>query len=82
MIQYQLEKFPIDIGPLFFNFEKIAGACNIFSRLSKSCGIYSTAPKRKRRSYGIYSQLFENNAGVVEYIPQLLHYSLTCSSKS
>ena len=23
MIQYQLEKFPIDIGPLFFNFKNI-----------------------------------------------------------
>jgi hypothetical protein len=27
-------------------------------------------------------QLFENNAGVVEYIPQLLHYSITCPPKS
>jgi hypothetical protein len=27
-------------------------------------------------------QLFEINAGVVEYIPQLLHYSITCPPKS
>ena len=26
-------------------------------------------------------QLFENKAGVVEYIPQLLHYSITCALK-
>ena len=28
------------------------------------------------------TQAFENNTGVVEYIPQLLHYSITCPSKN
>ena len=62
MIQYQLEKFPIDIGPLFFNFKNIL-----------------QVPEKYLQAPAIYFQDFQK---VVEYIPQLLHYSITCPPKS
>ena len=85
-----MEKFPIDIGPLFFNFKSILqvpatylqAPAIYFQDFQKVAEYISQLLKDKEGVMEYISQLFEINAGVVEYIPQLLHYSITCPPKS
>ena len=90
MIQWQLEKNPIAIGSLFFNFKKklqvpaiyLQAPAIYFQDFQKVVEYIPQLLKEKEGVMEYIPQLFENNAGVVEYIPQLLHYSITCPSKS
>ena len=85
-----MEKFPIDIGPLFFNFKNIL---QVPEKYLQAPAIYfqdfqkvvEYIPQLLQDKEGVVEyipQLFEINAGVVEYIPQLLHYPLTCPPKN
>ena len=85
-----MEKSPIAIGSLFFNFEKILqvpatylqAPAIYFQEFQKVVEYILQLLQDKEGVVEYIPQLFENNAGVVEYIPQLLHYSITCPSKS
>ena len=90
MLQYQLEKSPIVMGALFFNFEKILQVPEIYLQASSIYfqdfqKIVKYIPQLLQDKEGVMEyipQLFENNAGVVECVPQLLLYSITCPPKS
>ena len=90
MIQQQLEKNPIAIGSLFFNFEKILQVPETYLQapaiyFQDFQKVVEYIPQLLQDKEGVVEyipQLFEMNAGVVEYIPQLLHYSITFPSKS
>ena len=71
-----MEKFPIDIGPLFFNFKNIL---QVPEKYLQAPAIYF---QDFQKVVEYIPQLLQDKEGVVEYIPQLLHYSITCPPKS